>query len=114
MAAQFSNPSRMEESEPAIRWLLKTYKEINPGRDSIDHIPLGTLAVILQHNAGEEAGVAGMFEAALTMPLGRLPSRSGEVKLEAETEMWLRGNYYRLLRRMGKFAEAEGQEALIV
>ena len=93
---------------------MKTYQEINPGRDSIDHIPLGSLAVILQHNLGQEAEVADMFEAALTMPLARSPSRTGEVTLEADTEMWLRGNYFRLLQRMGKVAEAERQEALIV
>ena len=93
---------------------MKTYQEINPGRDSIDHIPLGSLAVIWQHNPGQEAEVANMFSIALTMPLARVPHHAREVTLEVETEMWLRGNYYRLLRRMGKVAEAKRQEALVV
>ena len=55
-----------------------------------------------------------MFAIALTMPLARVPHHAREVTLEVETEMWLRGNYYRLLKRMGKVAEAKRQEALIV
>ena len=103
-----------------MQHILRTFREFNPDRKEVDHLPIGYHAVAVHNKEGREREAASMFKTALTMPsehdiaAADNARRRGDPLLNAYDEVWLRANYGRLLRRMGKEEEADAQVALIV
>ena len=113
MTIQYSTPPRIEAAEPIIRYSLSVFRDYHPDPRDVDHLTLGFLAVAIQHQAGKAAEADVLFRTALKMPLHRLGCKKFSC-MEQDTELWLRANYTRLLRRLGKDDEADHQEVLMM
>ncbi|KAI9016892.1 hypothetical protein DFJ74DRAFT_588951, partial [Hyaloraphidium curvatum] len=98
-----SRPCRIVEAVPHVRKILTLWDRNYPGELSI--APGFYLAVALSKTPGGEAEAERWFEKLIKHPQVRVPGSEW-----ADRELWGRGHYSRMLRRLGREEEAEKQE----
>jgi len=96
---KYSDPTRIQEAVPYCERVLEYYAETH-GTDAVDVTPTQTLAVGLSKTPGREEDALYYFELAFNTDL----------LTHNNSSLWARAHWSRLLRRVGRIAEAEEQE----
>ncbi|KAJ7094004.1 hypothetical protein B0H15DRAFT_831567 [Mycena belliarum] len=104
VALRYSTPTRIAEAVPYLEEVIACFESQNPDSEK-DVTPLLYLAVALHKQPGKESDAVGHFRAAYVA--------APAVEFQYRTQLWSRACFSRLLRRMGRTAEAEEQEKVI-
>ena len=93
------------EAEPHLREVVKTERLRKRNSGKVDHLPQLYLASALANIAGREQEAVRAFEAAV-----KAQRANGATSAISTVDIWTRANMGRMLRRMGRVADAQAIE----
>ncbi|KAJ7633066.1 hypothetical protein FB45DRAFT_832514 [Roridomyces roridus] len=102
---RYSTPTRIAEAAPYIQNVIAHFKLAHLTDGKTDDVPEMYLGVALHKTPGQEDKAVEHFRIAYTS--------SPHIEMQFHSQLWSRACYSRLLRRMGKIAEAKEQEDMI-